>query len=56
MYRKKITQKICQAEDITNLINQRTNTPTYFISIIPRQIKRIVVIIYFLFFFCFNYN
>lgn len=50
MYRKKITQKICQAEDITNLINQRTNTPTYFISIIPRQIKRIVVIIYFLFF------
>lgn len=52
MYIKKIKQKICQAEDINNLINQRTNTPTYFISIIPRQIKRIVVIIYFLF-FCF---
>ena len=50
MYRKKIKQKICQAEDMTNLINQRINTPTYFISIIPRQIKRIVVIIYFLFF------
>ena len=49
MYRKKIKQKICQAEDITNLINQRINTPTYFINIIPRQIKRIVVIIYFLF-------
>ena len=56
MYRKKIKQKICQVEDMTNLINQRINTPTYFISIIPRQIKRIVVIIYFLFFFCFNYN
>lgn len=54
MYIKKIKQKICQAEDINNLINQRTNTPTYFISIIPRQIKRIVVIIYFLFFFCFK--
>ena len=50
MYRKKIKQKICQVEDMTNLINQRINTPTYFISIIPRQIKRIVVIIYFLFF------
>ena len=56
MYRKKIKQKICQVEDMTNLINQRINTPTYFINIIPRQIKRIVVIIYFLFFFCFNYN
>ena len=52
MYRKKIKQKICQVEDMTNLINQRINTPTYFINIIPRQIKRIVVIIYFLF-FCF---
>ena len=50
MYRKKIKQKICQVEDMTNLINQRINTPTYFINIIPRQIKRIVVIIYFLFF------
>ena len=49
MYIKKIKQKISQAEDITNLINQRANTPTYFINIIPRQIKRIVVIIYFLF-------
>ena len=49
MYRKKIKQKICQAEDMTNLINQRINAPTYFINIIPRQIKRIVVIIYFLF-------
>ena len=27
MYRKKIKQKICQVEDMTNLINQRINTP-----------------------------
>lgn len=46
MYRKKQKQKISHADDKTNLMNQRINTPVYLITTINIQIISIVVIIF----------